>query len=669
MPGNRVKTFISHKNGQTVSKKTNPSYIVWPHCDYIRGRMKNKQHTWRVISLVLMLCLTVSCTKGITGTQTTRTPTATPGTLAPIILKAVGDLPYRYAFAPNLWTQIDNDKITQYLFNSVDEYVFAGDGSLWVVGGFGIMHFLEDGQIDWFSMKTGLPTNDFTTIAINPTGEVWVGGAENSLLRYDGSQWIDEGSMLPEPTDTRHNWLCYYDAIKGIDFDQNGNVWVMTGGVEIYTHAYDKWMDFQFPKELLPIAGGGGCIIGMRVISESDITLERHGCCGGNPVGYHFDGVQWIEGADYSVVDELIEKRHDGILPNGFSRWDMTAVEGWPINARYSLPAFEWRYNTAFQMLTDDQGVIWISDESFLYNNSSDQFISTFDFPGGLVEYSDATLSDIYPFQKNIMFYEDRRFTSNLSRALWQCGYESDYNMSFYPSVDEQNRIWAYLPTKGLFYMQDSAPFFQGKQPEITSENLGGTLLLQDGRVAVGSLGALWMFDNGSWQKLILPNSDQILTILRQDKNGTIYAATDTGVYIIDGSIYTYYNFVEQDRKPVVAIVNGDTRNCAYTKKYLAASCWGLDLQSTPIVHYTVQMLDVREDGTIYYANDRLIASYQNGDWKSFYFPDIQIRAATVDLEGNFWIFAGWSGLLKFSPNIFDDYQPYEPDYSYSLGG
>lgn len=158
------------------------------------------------------------------------------------------------------------------------DYVAAKDGSLWMAGGFGVIHQDARGQQTQYSIKNGLPNNFFNVIAISPKGEVWIGGNNNALFRFDGKQWIDEGEKLPPPFDDSDNWLCYSKDIHGIDFGPDGSAWVMNGGIEIYRQAYGQWINIPFPKNILPTAGGGACPEGMRVKAEDDITIKIGPC-------------------------------------------------------------------------------------------------------------------------------------------------------------------------------------------------------------------------------------------------------------------------------------------------------------------------------------------------------------------------------------------------------
>ena len=212
---------------------------------------------------------------------------------------------------PNLWTEISSDKMTVFPSNRIWEYTFDEGGNLWAAGDFGIAYYELDGTVTQYTMGNGLPINAFHTVAIAPDGQVWAGGYDNMLVRFNGSEWVDEGKNLPEPYDPRQGLLCEENAIVDIEFDDDGGVWILNGLYEIYTQVDGQWINLWFPKNLAPMAGGGGCVVGLRVIAEDNIFLGRTGCCSNPPTGYHYDGAQWELADDYYLIEEKFESRHN----------------------------------------------------------------------------------------------------------------------------------------------------------------------------------------------------------------------------------------------------------------------------------------------------------------------------------------------------------------------
>ncbi len=78
---------------------------------------------------------------------------------------------------------------------------------------------------------------------------------------------------------------------------------------------------------------------------------------------------------------------------------------------------------------------------------------------------------------------------------------------------------------------------------DLTLPALGGLHVLEDGRVLVGTTGAVWVFARGNWQKWILARYDGRLLAVCRRSRGALYAATDTDVYRITPEGYTRWQF------------------------------------------------------------------------------------------------------------------------------
>jgi len=241
--------------------------------------------------LLLSGCSTHSATTSPVQTEITPNTEATPSysskasssTIETIYLESVENNPDSFypelGDYPNLWTQIREDDITIYPFDWLADYTYDENGSLWMVGGFGVIKRDLDGHQIWYSMRNGLPSNSFSRVAVSPSGEVWIGGSNNTLFRLEGEKWVNEGEKLPLPFDDRTQlYVCYSKTITGIDFGPDGSVWVMNAGIEIYRHVYGQWINFPFPKEILPAAGGGACPLGIRVQADDNITIKLSPC-------------------------------------------------------------------------------------------------------------------------------------------------------------------------------------------------------------------------------------------------------------------------------------------------------------------------------------------------------------------------------------------------------
>ena len=575
---------------------------------------------------------------------------------------------------PNLWTKITRDKITIYPYNWLSDYTYDKDGSLWMVGGFGVIHKTLDGRQDWYSVKNGLPNNFFTTIAISSTGQVWIGGTNNALFRFDGSQWVDEGEKLPAPFDGATDTLCYSKDIHGIDFGSDGSAWVMNGGIEIYRQAYGQWVNIPFPKAIRPAVGGGGCPEGIRVRSDDNITIKIGP--GSNPnvySGIQFDGQTWkiTSNANYEAVDELLAARHQS--PSSQPQPMIGAIQtsaDWPFDEEVLLPAVYGLYNRSpIQFTADKNGVIWLKGfySGQLFNNEKGAFQ---DAGFNLAKWGDPALktSDVLGFGSDVMFYAPGK--------SWRISDSAVFSASF--SIDNQDRVWSYepfggrsSPGKGLVMVDHGDVKSLGLAPDyLFGKNIGGAIHLADDRVWVGGAGVIWEFQNDHWLELTIPETDQIFTQFAEDDHGDVYGATDTAVYKFAGNDYTSTELVSQLSKPIVVPQDGNLDDCSFHIRYtLVAKCSpgpffvpGISppeilRQYDPRYDYQSRFLNVQEDGSLIYINNHLIAKLENGQWKSFLFDTFGIDSATADQDGNIWIFSRSDGLFRLASDIFDDYQ------------
>ncbi len=564
---------------------------------------------------------------------------------------------------PNLWNRIDKDKITIYPNNWLIDYAYDKDGGVWIVGTFGVIHTEPNGKQTWYSMKNGLPSNFFRTIAISPTGEIWIGGADNALLRFDGAGWVDEGLKLPNPLDSFSDWLCYSKDIVGIDFDQDGAAWVMNAGVELYVQAHGGWVNFPFPKNILPMAGGGACPEGIRVKSENDITIKRHGCCESPPVAYHYDGKIWVANSDFAVVDKLLQARHTpkpntiAVIQTSLSSdgiWPFAGIQGALLPKGMPLSS---KYNQ-ISMMTDQNGVIWVMGSYDLYNNATGAFQP---YAGNYAEHASEGKNNALLNFGNVVFYrQEGKRPAPLAWTLNNTGIEPRYD-PLYPGVDQENRVWFYHPQKGLAMLDDGNLKILATNPELGIAEIGRVLPLQDGRVLVGSAGVLWLFDGNGWQKLALPGQSELFSFLGEDRQGIIYAAGNTGVYKIDiqHQRFSPSIFVREGIKPVVVPSGDEPKGCTFQHRHYNSfsNCSWFWEDASLEAHYDLKLFSLQDDGSIYYVNNKIVAKFENGIWKSFLFDTIEIEAATIDKDKAIWLYTNKNGLLRLAPDIFTAYQ------------
>jgi ligand-binding sensor domain-containing protein len=621
--------------------------------------MKRIQNTVKFLFVTLIL---IACSSETDVTQTaTKTPTIEPAFIPEsetVMFRQIDEPSIDTSQYPNLWTQIDKTDIAIYSYNfSIADYAYDKDGSLWMVGGFGVLHRMPSGEQTIYSIKNGLSRQFFTHVAVSPTGEIWVGGIDNALFRFDGSQWIDEGEKLPSPYDDRTGWLCYSTNISGIDFGPDGSAWVMNGGIEIYTQTYGQWVNIPFPKEMLPFAGGGGCPRGLRVLAEDNITIMRNGCCENPPVGYHFDGEKWEENTDYFVVEELLAKRHPALNDKQNQLLDSNSYNSPEKLLPFSLyPTQDHRYS----ITSDTDGVVWINQGLDIYNNS----LGFFKDVGRKVEYVgdsiwtspwsgnvDVSQSMVVDFDADIYYYQEEK---NPNRLEWIIENSEIGKIDVsHAAVGKNNHVWIVSPQEGLILVDHGNVEIIGRVPSIfATSQLGGVYVFQDGRIWVGSAGSIWEYQDGDWRQYIIPSTQELFTHFFEDHTGDVYGATDTSVYTFQKDGYVSHKFMNQNARTLVA---SEKEDCRYYKHYSTCPTSMLIESSGDL--YKAVYLGSQIDGSIIYINNRLASKLKDGKWKSFFFNTFEITSATVDKSGYIWLLSYSDGLFRLDSDAFDAYQ------------
>ncbi len=70
---------------------------------------------------------------------------------------------------------------------------------------------------------------------------------------------------------------------------------------------------------------------------------------------------------------------------------------------------------------------------------------------------------------------------------------------------------------------------------------------------------------------------------------------------------------------------------------------------------------NVQDDSSVIFINNHLIARLDDGEWRSFFFDTLTFNDATVDKDGNIWLYTEWDGLLRLDPDVFEDYDDTPP--------
>jgi ligand-binding sensor domain-containing protein len=223
-------------------------------------------------------------------------------------------------------------------------------------------------------------------------------------------------------------------------------------------------------------------------------------------------------------------------------------------------------------------------------------------------------------------------------------------------STGNNNRIWFYSSDQGLILVDHGDIQVVSEIPEkLYPPKIGGVYIFNDGRIWVGSTGVIWEFVSDQWRKIIIPDSDELFLFFAEASNGVFYGATDTSVYKFDDYWFSRSQFVYQDKKPAIVSDDGGFGDCSFHKNYIIASNCSRGWSAQGF-HYRVLYLNVQDDGSVVYINNRIIAKLENEEWKSFLFDTYPIYSGTVDGKGYFWLFTT-EGIIRLAPESFNSYQ------------
>lgn len=306
-------------------------------------------------------------------------------------------------------------------------------------------------------------------------------------------------------------------------------------------------------------------------------------------------------------------------------------------------------------LTVDEHGDLWLANLVDLYQYRDGKFVDVRldgDWP---TEHASPSESDVLGFGTQVLYYQPGMFSYS---PLGFIGDTNLYYKTIYFTVDAQQKTWFYLPEKGLVTIEKGNVQVLGKIPgDLTLETTGGVFLHPDGKVWVGSSGAIWEFDHGVWTEKIVPNTLQVFTHFTQDSKGNVYGATNEGVYQFNGDGYSNELFVTQWQKPYVALLSEASEACRFNKQYIIfEKCFGDPPVSSEYDYKTI-LLNVLEDGTVIYINNRIVARYNNGEWGSFFFDAFSIDSAAIDRQGNLWLYSVSEGVFVLRSNIFEDYE------------
>lgn len=243
--------------------------------------------------------------------------------------------------------------------------------------------------ITYSSSNSGLPSNIVRSIAIDGSGNKWI-GTDKGLAKFDGSSWtvyknlvplyasIDYGSIMIDGSGTKwmsiggllakfdgNNWVGYptetlgviYSSVTSIAFDGSGNKWIgtTTGGLAKYDGT--KWTWYNTSNSMIP----KNYVQSVAIDVSGNIWIGTYG--GGLA---KFDGTNWtvyntsnskIPSNDvlYSMAIDGSGNKWMGIFSVGLVKFDGTNFTAYT-GSNSGMPA----YTDIFSIAIDGAGNKWI---------------------------------------------------------------------------------------------------------------------------------------------------------------------------------------------------------------------------------------------------------------------------------------------------------------------
>ncbi len=125
---------------------------------------------------------------------------------------------------------------------------------LWVATRFGVLH-LADGSWQLFDRRQGLPTDFFTSVVEDSSGNIWFSTFDAALLELAKDRWVHhtEDSGLPG------------NDVTDMEVDSEGTLWVVVSGRQLARYTGKRWEKVEIAEEEL--AEGY-----MRTATDTSIT-------------------------------------------------------------------------------------------------------------------------------------------------------------------------------------------------------------------------------------------------------------------------------------------------------------------------------------------------------------------------------------------------------------
>lgn len=512
-------------------------------------------------------------------------------------------------------------------WNWVEDIAEEGD-YLWIATGVGLYKLHKPiGEKELINSATGLPGNSPRAIAIDKSGNKWIGTQQSGLAKFDGTSWSyyhSGNSPLPENSGIpgsvlisallvdshdvlwvgTFNGLAIFDGqswtilteenselpgnlIEDIAEDKWGNIWVAVATVFSQPLFLMRYRDDSWTRFDIPFTANGALIIN-GIIPDEDGTLWVAISGSGGALA-HFDGVDW----------EFYTSQNSGLR-----------------NSKYLS-----------NVMLDKQGHVWVGNQHGIAEFDGNTWAN---YDDANSELSGFSVTSIFVDKEGVKWIGDTRLgVVRFDGQSWAV-----YPLATAPkavrhlstiAIDGNNNAWIDAPGLGLrrFNGRDWTIFDSSNSP-LSHHGVIDIKIDENNQIWIADSTRLLQFDGLNWT--IYPDSFGEISSLA--------IGADNTVWIWAGLSLIEYNTAE--RTLVQHFLREET---------------GLDArQVTPLL---------RDNDFLWIGTDKGLVNYDGVSWTVYDTTDFDlgnnhVRALALDNDGN--LLVGGYGLVSFDGQNWQSY-------------
>ncbi|MBS3777138.1 MAG: T9SS type A sorting domain-containing protein [Bacteroidales bacterium] len=579
--------------------------------------------------------------------------------------------------------------------NWVNATVAEGD-TLWSVTTGGFLKWSKDGTLlERYYPKDGLMHIWSTALAIDSSGNKWIGSKYGCLSKFDGQNW----SIF----DLYKDWAGTPE-IRSIVVDSLNNLWVAAGSDLVF---FDGSFWTKYTSEI------DGKIYSLEMDKNGILWLGTH-----NGV-FRFDGEEFIkEEGPAPVYDIAIDENNNKWLAAGPF---ISKIEGYNNSSYYSYRIDSYlEIEPWIRTIEVDDGMIWLGSYNYgiiqfdiendrmvnlntgnsgllpgrvqdiFISESGDTYFSTgdLDTEGGITRYNKGnwkTYKTESPFAHDFVMclHEDQQ------QNIWAGTYGAGASMfdgrdwKKFPFLnhvlkiksDTLNNIWFATKSQGIWKYNWEDWFHYGANVGLPSQHVNdiqfddqGNLWFVMRKFREGEVGGAGMYDGENWTFYTTQNSDicsgDLLALAIDDENNVWFGSDTSGVSVYDGESFTHYNppseikDIEVDGKGNIWVGTVGKQKSNYM--YDGSNWVKYNPENSGIHQYRINSIAIDSHNYVWFGSGSGIAStewylnlsiYNGYDWVNFGINNYgiagwEIQDIIFDSNHNFWI-ATYNGITK----------------------